>query len=84
MSKKGHAGGVNAYFPNLFFHKVNGARYISREKDHGRYKKCKVPEKRGILLTHQNFGKKPRSKSTKKIDVISQGNREKKHVVGGP
>ena len=47
-------------------------------------KKCKVPEKRGILLTHQNFGKKPRSKSTKKIDVISQGNREKKHVVGGP
>ncbi len=49
-----------------------------------RYKKCKVPEKRGILLTHQNFGKKPRSKSTKKIDVKSQGKRKKKHVVGGP
>ena len=84
MSKKGHAGGVNAYFPNLFFHDLPRKRrtrdlYVVMLK-----KKCKVPEKRGILLTHQNFGKKPRSKSTKKIDVISQGNREKKHVVGGP
>ena len=84
MSKKGHAGGVNAYFPNLFFHKVT--RRLERRVNYEieNHKKCKVPEKRGILLTHQNFGKKPRSKSTKKIDVISQGNREKKHVVGGP
>ena len=57
MSKKGHAGGVNAYFPNLFFHigtktiAINGYRLRQKEK------KCKVPEKRGILLTHQNFGK---------------------------
>ena len=84
MSKKGHAGGVNAYFPNLFFHVNLVADRKSVLKDHTINKKCKVPEKRGILLTHQNFGKKPRSKSTKKIDVISQGNREKKHVVGGP
>ena len=84
MSKKGHAGGVNAYFPNLFFH-TRASHDIKRQRTF-KYltKKCKVPEKRGILLTHQNFGKKPRSKSTKKIDVISQGNREKKHVVGGP
>ena len=84
MSKKGHAGGVNAYFPNLFFHDQNINSKEDRKIDSRIVKKCKVPEKRGILLTHQNFGKKPRSKSTKKIDVISQGNREKKHVVGGP
>ena len=84
MSKKGHAGGVNAYFPNLFFHPVTDRNVSHVKKDKINEKKCKVPEKRGILLTHQNFGKKPRSKSTKKIDVISQGNREKKHVVGGP
>ena len=84
MSKKGHAGGVNAYFPNLFFHIQNDRQKKKRSDSKINDKKCKVPEKRGILLTHQNFGKKPRSKSTKKIDVISQGNREKKHVVGGP
>ena len=84
MSKKGHAGGVNAYFPNLFFHEMNPHLTLLRRTIKLSTKKCKVPEKRGILLTHQNFGKKPRSKSTKKIDVISQGNREKKHVVGGP
>ena len=84
MSKKGHAGGVNAYFPNLFFHIHKQETYCRTKIRLRQEKKCKVPEKRGILLTHQNFGKKPRSKSTKKIDVISQGNREKKHVVGGP
>ena len=84
MSKKGHAGGVNAYFPNLFFHTRHHKNDQKSEYADSLSKKCKVPEKRGILLTHQNFGKKPRSKSTKKIDVISQGNREKKHVVGGP
>ena len=84
MSKKGHAGGVNAYFPNLFFHVHTQNSLKQRKETRRKQKKCKVPEKRGILLTHQNFGKKPRSKSTKKIDVISQGNREKKHVVGGP
>ena len=84
MSKKGHAGGVNAYFPNLFFHWIGKRTMFDLRIDMQIEKKCKVPEKRGILLTHQNFGKKPRSKSTKKIDVISQGNREKKHVVGGP
>ncbi len=84
MSKKGHAGGVNAYFPNLFFHIIPSRLYDLCCIRDRHVKKCKVPEKRGILLTHQNFGKKPRSKSTKKIDVISQGNREKKHVVGGP
>ena len=84
MSKKGHAGGVNAYFPNLFFHQDPVTTLARKNTTRHKEKKCKVPEKRGILLTHQNFGKKPRSKSTKKIDVISQGNREKKHVVGGP
>ncbi len=84
MSKKGHAGGLNAYFPNLFFHNKNEPEKDCRWCNALMTKKCKVPEKRGILLTHQNFGKKPRSKSTKKIDVKSQGNGKKKHVVGGP
>ena len=84
MSKKGHAGGVNAYFPNLFFPRRRSTFAPPEQQKEECKKKARPPQNKGILLTHQNFGKKPRSKSTKKIDVISQGNREKKHVVGGP
>ena len=40
--------------------------------------------KGGILLTHQNFRKKARSKRPKKIDEKTRGKPKKKHVVGGP
>ena len=61
----------------FFFH-IGHQEFHAEEEELIAYEKnYNTLAKRGILLTHQNFRKKARSKTPKKIDEKSQGKWQK-------
>ena len=55
-------GGPNAKMPNFFFHLEHERPNVNMNKNTIKNKKYNALLKRGILLTHRNFAKKPRPK----------------------
>ena len=68
MPAKFHVKTRDFFFHVL--HKTGVVAFIKVDTDEKNYNTL---AKRGILLTHQNFRKKARSKTPKKIDEKSQG-----------
>ena len=77
-------GNFHVKTSNFFFHIESPKVVSSRLDDFVHIKNYNSLAKGGILLTNQNFRKKARSKTPKKIDEKTQGNRDFLHVVGGP
>ena len=61
----------------FFFHNVTSQKGAKHKILFEIEKNYNTLAKRGILLTHQNFRKKARSKTPKKIDEKSQGKWQK-------
>ena len=55
-------GGPNAKMPNFFFHTSESIWVELHDDNCDNEKKYNALLKRGILLTHRNFAKKPRPK----------------------
>ena len=55
-------GGPNAKMPNFFFHEDRHVHIHKKNEIFANAKKYNALLKRGILLTHRNFAKKPRPK----------------------
>ncbi len=58
MSKKGHAGGVNAYFPNLFFHDRSESMWVKSCDSSRNVKKVQSPRKKGDFINPSEFWQK--------------------------